>query len=130
MIHYPDIAMFRFVLILLYCLAAAIPVWAGQLQDAAAAYEDADYATALRLWRQLAEQGDAEAQYGLGRLYATVRGVPRENARALMWFKLAAAQGVEDAAKLRDSLASHLAPVDIAKAQRMVRRWQAKHGKN
>ena len=62
MIRYPDIAMFRFVLILLYCLAAAIPVWAGQLQDAAAAYEDADYATALRD----RHSGDAVLEGGAG----------------------------------------------------------------
>jgi hypothetical protein len=39
---------------------------AGQFEDATAAYDRGDYATALRLLRPLAEQGDADAQTNLG----------------------------------------------------------------
>ena len=35
-----------------------------------------DYATALREWKPLAEQGDADAQYNLGLMYANGHGVP------------------------------------------------------
>ncbi len=34
------------------------------------AYNRGDYATALRIFRQLADQGDARAQYNLGYMYA------------------------------------------------------------
>ena len=33
------------------------------------AYEAGDYATALREWRPLAEQGDAQAQHNLASMY-------------------------------------------------------------
>lgn len=46
---------------------------AGPLEDAQAAYERKDYATALRVWRPLAEQGDAQAQYNLGQMYRNDR---------------------------------------------------------
>ena len=46
----------------------------GPLEDAAAAYQRGNYATALRLWRPLAEQGDAEAQSNLGLMSAEGRG--------------------------------------------------------
>ncbi len=49
-----------FVAILVMSLAA--PVAAGPGQDAMAAYARGDYATALRLLRPLADQGDAQAQ--------------------------------------------------------------------
>jgi len=39
---------------------------AGPFEDASAAYERGEYATALRLLRPLAEQGDAKAQYKIG----------------------------------------------------------------
>ncbi len=39
---------------------------AGPLEEGFAAYDRGDYATALRLFRPLAEQGDADAQYNLG----------------------------------------------------------------
>ena len=51
---------------------------AGSLQDGMAAYSRGEYDEALRLWKQLAEEGLAIAQYNLGVMYATGRGVPRE----------------------------------------------------
>ena len=45
------------------------PVAAGPLEDADAAIKRRDYATAVRLIRPLAEQGDANAHYKLGVFY-------------------------------------------------------------
>lgn len=44
-------------------------VSAGPLEDGDKAVRYGDYTTALRLWRPLAERGDAEAQFRLGSLY-------------------------------------------------------------
>ena len=41
----------------------------------------------------LAEQGDVEAQYKLGRIYANGEGVPRNGSEAVRWYRLAADQG-------------------------------------
>ena len=57
------------------------------------AYERGDYATALRQWRLLAEQGDASAQYNLGLLYTNGQGVPKDDVQARQWFEKAAVQG-------------------------------------
>ena len=54
------------------------PAVAGQFENATAAYERGDYATALQLLQPLAEQGDATAQYNLGIMYAT-RDVCRQS---------------------------------------------------
>jgi TPR repeat protein len=78
-------------------LSLAAPVAAGPWEDAAAAYSRGDYATALRLLRPLANQGDASAQYNLGLMYAKGDGVPQNYAEALKWFGLAADQGDADA---------------------------------
>jgi TPR repeat protein len=79
-------------------LSLAAPVAAGPLEDAAAAYDRGDDATALRLWRPLADQGgNAIAQYNLGLMYAQGRGVPENQAEALKWFRLAADRGNIDA---------------------------------
>ncbi len=43
-------------------LSFAAPVAAGQLEDAVAAYARGDYATAVRLLRTLADQGQVDAQ--------------------------------------------------------------------
>jgi len=44
--------------------------------------------------RVRAEAGDAVAQYSLGVSYATGRGVPQDYAEAVLWYWLAAEQGV------------------------------------
>jgi len=42
------------------------------------AFYRGDYATALKEWQPLAEQGDADAQFNLGSLYANGQGVPQD----------------------------------------------------
>jgi uncharacterized protein len=74
----------------LICLA--VPTWAD-FQAGMDANEREDYATALREWRPLAEQGDALAQYNLGLLYRKGRGVPQDDVQARQWYAKAAAQG-------------------------------------
>ena len=62
------------------------------------AYSEGDYATALAEWRPLAEQGDANGQFGLGLLYANGWGVDLNDDEALKWYGLAAGQGHGEAA--------------------------------
>ena len=57
------------------------------------AYHRGDYETALREWGLLAEQGDADAQSNLGRMYDTGKGVPKDYAVAASWYRKAAEQG-------------------------------------
>jgi hypothetical protein len=52
-----------------------------------------DYATAVRLWRSLAEKGDAVAQYNLGLIYTNGQGVRQDDAAAASWYRKAAEQG-------------------------------------
>lgn len=66
---------------------------AGPYEDAGAAYTRGDYATALRLMRPLADQGDARAQSNLGLMYAEGKGVPQDFAEAVRWYRKAADQG-------------------------------------
>jgi uncharacterized protein len=78
---------------ILVMLSLAAPVAAGPNQDAMAAYERGDYATALRLLHPLADQGDAQAQYNLGTLYDNGQGVAQNDAEAMKWYRKAADQG-------------------------------------
>jgi TPR repeat protein len=51
-----------------------------------------DYATALKEFRPLAEQGNARAQTVLGLMYANGVGVPQDDTEAVKWFPLAGSQ--------------------------------------
>lgn len=71
-------------------------VWtvaAGPFEDAVTAYGKGDYATALQLFRPLAENGRDQAQYYVGFLYLAGKGTAQDYAEALKWFRLAADQG-------------------------------------
>jgi TPR repeat protein len=87
-------------LLILFVCAAALPVAAGPSEDFKLAVEAAntgDYATALRLWRPLAEQGIANAQFNLGLMYYQGLGVPQNYAEAASWYRRAGEQGNVDA---------------------------------
>ena len=71
--------------------------WSADFQKGLAAYDSGDYATALREWTPLAEQGNANAQFNLGVMYDKGEGVPQNYKTAVKWYRLAAEQGYADA---------------------------------
>jgi hypothetical protein len=75
-------------------LALVGGVHAETIKDGFAAAKRGDYATAYRLWRPLAEQGAAAAQYNLGLMYETGLGVPQDYTEAMRWDRKAAKQGL------------------------------------
>ena len=115
---------------LVLSLSLAAPVLAGPFEDGDAAYQNGDYATAMRLWQPLAEQGDAIVQFRLGLLYYWGHGVLQDSVQdyveAHKWFNLAAARGNKHAAGNRDWLAKKMTPDQIEEAQRLAREWKPK----
>ena len=65
----------------------------ADFQKGLTAAQRGDYATALREWKPLAEQGNADAQYNLGVMYAQGKGIPQNHKTAVKWYRLAAKQG-------------------------------------
>jgi TPR repeat protein len=64
-----------------------------QLEDGQAAYRQGDYATAVKLWRPLAEHGDLGARFRLGLACYSGHGVPQDYTMAATWFRKAAEEG-------------------------------------
>lgn len=57
------------------------------------AYDRADYKTALKVWLQAAEAGDAKAQNNVAEIFERGLGGEPNYAAALVWYNKAAAQG-------------------------------------
>ena len=76
----------------LLIVVTASQAWAD-FKAGVEAYQRGDYATALTEFRPLAQQGNANAQFGLGVMYLEGVGVPQDDAEALRWFRRAAVQG-------------------------------------
>lgn len=80
---------------LMLCCLAVAPAMAETIADGIAAYRQGDYQRARDIWRPLAEQGDAVAQFNLGKLYEFGGGEMRQDySQAARWYREAAAQGV------------------------------------
>jgi uncharacterized protein len=73
------------------------PVSAQSVKAGIEAWQRADYAGAVAIWRPLAEKGDADAEFNLGQAYRLGRGVPINLAMATSWFQKAADGGHLDA---------------------------------
>ncbi len=96
-----------------------------------AAFNRGEYATAFREFRPLAEQGTAEAQFNLGRVYGEGLGVPQDYAEAHMWYNLAASrlppgEDRDKATKNRDIVAKRMTPAQISEAEKLAREWKPK----
>ena len=79
---------------LLITLAICVgTVWAGDVEDADAAIDRKDYATALTKYKSAALKKDAYAQAQVGNIYREGLGVVQDYAEAVRWYKLAAAEG-------------------------------------
>ena len=77
-----------------------------------------------------AVQGDVDAQYNLGYMYAKGQGVLQDYIYAHMWFNLASMRGdTVFATKNRDFLAKLMTPQQIEKAQEMAKACQARNFK-
>jgi len=66
-------------------------------EEGARAWDRGDYATALKEFRPLAEQGNAAAQFNLAQMYKIGLGVAQNYKEALGWYHRAADQGLADA---------------------------------
>ena len=94
-----------------------------------AAYQSGDYATALREWRPLAEQGHDYAQNNLGWMYHNEQGVLQDYVYAHMWWNITASSGNEDASENRDIVAKRMTPSQIETAQRLAQECEKKNYK-
>lgn len=73
------------------------PAWADDYYDGVFAYGAGDYETAFRVFKPLADAGDARAQYELGNMYRHGHGVPYDHDAAMKWYRRAAERGHADA---------------------------------
>jgi TPR repeat protein len=103
----------------------AFATFAGPWEDGMAAYNRGDYVPAIRVFRTLAEQGNAKAQNVLGVMFRKGEGVPKNPARAHMWFSLAAARGDTKAETELREVSRTMTRQQISQAQEMARSCEA-----
>ena len=85
-------------LILFICVFVAPSLWAGSFEEAEKAYWNGQYKLAASIWEPMAKAGDADAQNGMGLIYAFGNEeIRKEFFTARHWYTLSARQGNEEA---------------------------------
>lgn len=98
---------------------------AGPWEDGMASYSRGDYVPAIRLFRPLAEQGNAKAQRVLGVMYRRGEGVARSSARAFLWFSRAAARGDAQARVELGEVSQSMTAEELSQAREMGQACEA-----
>ena len=85
-----------------------------------ALFEKGDFERAIKIYRDdLAPRGDKFAQYMVGYMYYSGRGVPADRPRASAWYRLSAERGEESFVKVRDVLEGILTGEQRAQADQI-----------
>ena len=79
--------------VLLFSLLLGVPSYSADFNKGLTAAQSGDWATALKEWKPLAEEGNAVAQNNLGLMYENGWGVPQDYKEAVYWYRLAVEQG-------------------------------------
>lgn len=89
-------------------------------------YSSGNYARAMLIYaKELAPQGDKYAQYMVGYMYLAGRGVDRDPAEALAWYRLAAERGEPKFIQARDALYESLDAAELEESDaRFADLWQ------
>jgi TPR repeat protein len=94
----------------------AAPAWGQSLDEGARALAQNRFGEAVRHLGPLAQQGNPEAQYLVGTMYANGDGLPVDQPRAERLFRAAAAQGHARAREQVEFMRALRAPVATASA--------------
>lgn len=129
MVDYMTHPLKTILLVVIMLLGSSQAGFAQDYDKGVRAFIAGDYPTALKEWRPLAEQGNVDAQWWLGGMYALGQGVIQDNVYAHIWYNIAASNGYEDAKAFRDALAKEMTPSQIEKAQRLARECMRKEYK-
>lgn len=101
----------------LLAVGPMLPASAG-LEEGVAAYQAGEFQTALAELKPLADQGNAQAQYLVGRIYAYGQGTLRHYSLAHTYLTLAANQGVTEALLSKANISDNLSQRDIIESMR------------
>jgi TPR repeat protein len=106
-------------------LLSGITAGAGPWEDGMVAYNRGDYLPAVKLFRPLAQAGNAKAQNVLGVMYRKGEGVARSSGKAFMWFSLAARKGDPGAQANLQEVSKEMTSAEVTQAKVMMQACEA-----
>lgn len=92
-------------------------------EQAAAAYEAGDFATAFAGFREAAMENHTQAQARLGELYRDGRGTEQDLVRAHMWTTVAYLRGASELRGRLSTMRETMSEGQVAESERLAIEW-------
>ena len=116
----------RTLAVFITALFLLVPVTgSADYSDGLHAYLQGHYEQAYKEFKSLASEGDPQAQYILGSMYATGKGVLQNYVKAHAWFNIAASRGHDKAAAYREKISGKMTSEQTARAQQLASEWSS-----
>ena len=110
----------------LWILVLTAGLWANEFDTAVTEYRQGNYIKALDAFYALAKEGDPKAQFNVGLIYATGKGVNKDTYQAMQWYQKAAKQGNTAAQYNLAKLFSQRSEKEDPHAQERAKYWYEK----
>jgi TPR repeat protein len=94
--------------------------------DGLNAFGGQKYEKAYKIWKPLAEKGNADAQYYMGVMFANGQGVKLNNIVAYAWYSVAAEEQ-EMAEENRDDIEVKLSVAQLEQAKKLAKEYSRKY---
>lgn len=91
------------------------------------AYRAFEFEEAAQWFLKAAEQGDAEAQFLLGRMHYDGNSLSIDKITAYMWFDISAGNGLRVGVRYRDGIAKSMTEDEVATARQRADQWRSEH---
>ena len=91
------------------------------------AYREFRFEEAAQWFLKAAEQGDAEAQFLLGRMHYDGNSLSVDDVTAYMWFDIAAGNGLRVGVRYRDGIAERMTADEVTTAKQRANEWRTEH---
>jgi len=123
--------MIRKITLLLFILLISFSsvAYSNDLQKAQNLVESGEHQKALKIYKNLAEEGNPQAQIQLGIMYKLGRGTSRDYVLAAKWFNVAAGKGYSEGIEYKKIMENRMTQKQVTKARKLAQEWLQENSK-
>lgn len=117
-----------FLFLILFISFSSI-VYSNDFQKAQNLVKKGEHQKALQIYKNLAEEGDLQAQIQLGIMYKLGRGTSRDYVLAAKWFNVAVGKGYAEGIEYKKIMENRMTQKQVTKARKLAQKWLLEHSK-
>ena len=116
-------------LFLVFFISFSSFAYGNNLHKAQNLVEKGQHQKALQIYKNLAEEGDLQAQIQLGIMCKLGRGTSRDYVLAAKWFNVAVGKGYGEGIEYKKIMENRMTQKQITRARKLAQEWLQEHSK-